>query len=154
MLTLQRNAWAPRTSQLMPGQHSELFASLVVSEMFLTDELYEWVRNDKKTNLGSVVPNESNGLRDPSARSNKQIVATCRDKTNQDKGPNGCVKPMLTLSESTFKKVAPRSVESALSISTAAFRIRTRSTHGKQPHSSLSIVEVHLFSWRKEHVMR
>ena len=77
----------------MSGQHSELFVSLVVSEMLLTDasqhntQLYERVRNDKKTNLGSVVPHESTRLRDPSTSSNEQIVATCRDKTNQDKGP-------------------------------------------------------------------
>ena len=70
MLTLQQNAWAPGTSQLMPGQHSELFASLVVSEMFLTDashttpQLYERVRHDKKANFGSMVPNESIWLRD------------------------------------------------------------------------------------------
>ena len=37
MLTLQPNAWAPETSQLMSGQHSELFVSLVVSEILLTD---------------------------------------------------------------------------------------------------------------------
>ena len=73
-----------------------------------------------------MVPTESIWLRDPPTRSKKQIVATFRDKTNEDKGLNGCVKPILTPSESTLKKVAPRSVESALSSSTAAFRIRKK----------------------------
>ena len=49
--------------------------------------------------------NDSIRLRDPSTRSNKQIVAKFRDKTNQDKGTNGCVKPMVTLSESTLIKL-------------------------------------------------
>ena len=33
MLTLLPNAWAPGTSQLMSGQHYELFVGLVVSEI-------------------------------------------------------------------------------------------------------------------------
>ena len=37
MLSLHPNAWAPGTSQLMSGQHYELFVSLVVSEVLLTD---------------------------------------------------------------------------------------------------------------------
>ena len=37
MLTLVPNAWAPGTSQLMSFQHYELFVSLVVSEILLTD---------------------------------------------------------------------------------------------------------------------
>ena len=103
---------APRTSQLMSGQQYELFVGLVVSEMLLSDasqhnpQLYKRVRPyDGKANLGSTVPNESIRLRNPSTRSNKQIVATFRDKTNQDKSTNGCVKPMLTLSESTLIKL-------------------------------------------------
>ena len=32
-----------------------------------------------------MVPNKSIRLRNPSTRSNEQIVATFRDKTNQDK---------------------------------------------------------------------
>ena len=37
MLSLQPNAWAPGTSQLMSFQHYELFVSLVVSEMLQSD---------------------------------------------------------------------------------------------------------------------
>ena len=37
MLSLQPNAWAPGTSQMMSFQHYELFVSLVVSEMLLSD---------------------------------------------------------------------------------------------------------------------
>ena len=37
MLSLQPSAWAPGTSQLMSGQHYELFVGLVVSEMLLSD---------------------------------------------------------------------------------------------------------------------
>ena len=37
MLTLLPNAWAPGTSQLMSGQHYELFVGLVVSEILLSD---------------------------------------------------------------------------------------------------------------------
>ena len=37
MLSLQPNAWAPGTSQLMSFQHYELFVSLVVSEILLID---------------------------------------------------------------------------------------------------------------------
>ena len=37
MLSLQPNAWAPGISQLMSFQHYELFVSLVVSEMLLSD---------------------------------------------------------------------------------------------------------------------
>ena len=43
------------------------------------------------------------GLRDPSTRSNKQIVAMFRVKTSQDKSTNGSVKPMLTPSESIIR---------------------------------------------------
>ena len=82
MLSLQPNAWAPGTSQLMSGQHYELFVGLVVSEMLLSDasqhnpQLYKRVRPyDGKANLGSMVPNDSIRLRNPSTRSNKQIVA-------------------------------------------------------------------------------
>ena len=64
-----------------------------------------WRPHDGKANLGSMVPNDSIRLRDPSTLSNKQIVAKLRDKTNQDKSTNGCVKPMLTLSESTLIKL-------------------------------------------------
>ena len=109
MLTLQPNAWAPGTSQLMSGQHSELLVSLV-SEMVLTDACQHntaiiragpsqttcWRASSRwETNLGSMVPNASTGLRDPSTRSKKQIVATFRDQTNEDKSTNGCVKPFF-----------------------------------------------------------
>ena len=55
-----------------------------------------------KANLQSLPPSRSMRLRDPSTHSTKQIVATCRDKTNQDKSTDGCVKPMLTPSKSTL----------------------------------------------------
>ena len=132
MLTLQRSAWAPGISQLMSGQDSEFFVGLVVSEMLPDYHTSGSVPNNLlassrlESQLGSIVPNDSIRLRDPSTRSNKQIVATCRDKTNQNKSTDGCVKPILTLSESILIKFTLRSIESALSISTAAWRIRTR----------------------------
>ena len=116
----------------MSGQDSEFFVGLVVSEMLPDYHTSGSVPNNLlassrlESQLGSIVPNDSIRLRDPSTRSNKQIVATFRDKTNQNKSTDGCVKPILTLSESILIKFTLRSIESALSISTAAWRIRTR----------------------------
>ena len=104
--------------RIIPTCRSKLLVCFAVREVLLAKSQHHtiivqagpskttcWRPHDGKANLGSTVPNESIRLRDPSTRSNEQIVATIQDKTNQDKGPNGCVKPMLTLSESTLIKL-------------------------------------------------
>ena len=105
--------------RIVPTCRSKLLVCLAVREVLLAETSQHhtaiiqagpsqttcWRPHDGKANLGSMVPNDSIRLRGPSTRSKKQIVATCRDKTNQDASTNGCVKPMLTLSENTLIKL-------------------------------------------------
>ena len=87
----------------MSDQNCELFVSLVVSEMNVTEVSQHNTAiiqaGPSQTTVGVLMKGKPTwdqwcrmnqfGLRDPSTRSNKQIVATFRDKTNQDKSSNG-----------------------------------------------------------------
>ena len=69
----------------------------------------------------------------------------CSDVWRQNKSRQDLQRLRKTHVDSEWKHaqhVAPRSIESALSISTAAFRIRARRTHVKQPHRRFCNVEV------------
>ena len=101
------------------GQHSELLVCFAVREVLLADAsrryiasvlprsspVPHWCPHDEKANLRLIPPRQSSRLRDPSMRSNQQMVWTWRDRTHQDKSTNGCVKTMWTPRESTLIKL-------------------------------------------------
>ena len=128
------------TSQLMSGQHRELLVCFVVGEVLVTETSQHHIASvlakssqitwscphDKKATLRSTLPNQSVW---PAGSINALEQADCSDVWRRNKSRQYLQLLSETRVDSEKKhthNVALRSIEGALSSSTAAFRIRTR----------------------------